>query len=307
MRGEGKLIPDLSVKLAGLSLKNPLIAASGTFGYGEEFRNLVDFDNIGAVITKTLTLRPKEGNPPPRIVEVSAGVLNSIGLENPGLEAFLDKIKTLKRFSWELIPSISVTTEEETLIFARKLKRVKSIRAVEMNLSCPNIKGKIIAKSPKTVYRLVKLFKSESRKIVIAKLSGEVTDIRTVARKALSAGADVLSLVNTFRGLKLDIENFKPVLGNIYGGVSGPGIKPLALFNLWQVYKVCRSPIIGGGGIMNWQDALEFIISGATCVSIGTANLVNPKVYEEILKGIISYMRRKKIYSLEEIRGRFYA
>ena len=301
--------PQLSVKIGNLKLKNPLIAASGTFGYAEEFKHLVDLRKIGAIITKTITLSPRKGNPPPRTVETPSGMLNSIGLENPGIEIFLkEKLPFLKRIKSPIIVSIMAEGIDEFKELAKILDKTKGITAIELNLSCPNVRHstnnvKLTAQDPKATYEAVEAVRSQTNKTLIAKLSPNVTDITEIARVALSAGADALSLVNTFFAMAIDIETKSSVLGSVTGGLSGPAIKPMALYMVWQLYKEIKSPIIGGGGIMTAQDAIEFMLAGATAVTVGTANFINPRVSIEIIESLKAYLIKNKIKDIRTLIG----
>jgi len=295
----------LSVKISNHNFSSPLVLAAGTAGFGQELRGLVDFRKVGALTTKTITLKPRSGNPPPRIFEVDCGIINSIGLENKGLAWLVKKFSSLKKISTQIIVSFSSEDEAGFSIIASGLDKIEDLKFLEVNLSCPNVRKKtLFAQSPRQTYRIIKDIRRKTDKFIIAKLSPEVTDIVAVARKALAAGADALSLVNTFFALRVDINTRRPLLGrNVSGGLSGPAIKPLALYRTWQIYKSLRAPLIAGGGISNWQDALEFIICGATLVSIGTANFLNPQAGENIYEGLKNFCRRNKIDNIRELRG----
>ncbi|MCD6134061.1 MAG: dihydroorotate dehydrogenase [Candidatus Omnitrophica bacterium] len=295
----------LRVKISNHNFSSPLVLAAGTAGFGQELRGLVDFRKVGALTTKTITLKPRSGNPPPRIFEVDCGIINSIGLENKGLAWLVKKFSSLKKISTQIIVSFSSEDEAGFSIIASGLDKIEDLKFLEVNLSCPNVRKKaLFAQSPRQTYRIIKDIRRKTDKFIIAKLSPEVTDIVAVARKALAAGADALSLVNTFFALRVDINTRRPFLGrNASGGLSGPAIKPLALYRTWQIYKSLRAPLIAGGGISNWQDALEFIICGATLVSIGTANFLNPQAGENIYEGLKNFCRRNKIDNIRELRG----
>ena len=295
----------LRVKISNHNFSSPLVLAAGTAGFGQELRGLVDFRKVGALTTKTITLKPRSGNPPPRIFEVDCGIINSIGLENKGLAWLVKKFSSLKKISTQIIVSFSSEDEAGFSIIASGLDKIEDLKFLEVNLSCPNVRKKtLFAQSPRQTYRIIKDIRRKTDKFIIAKLSPEVTDIVAVARKALAAGADALSLVNTFFALRVDINTRRPLLGrNVSGGLSGPAIKPLALYRTWQIYKSLRAPLIAGGGISNWQDALEFIICGATLVSIGTANFLNPQAGENIYEGLKNFCRRNKIDNIRELRG----
>jgi dihydroorotate dehydrogenase (NAD+) catalytic subunit len=289
---------NLSIKIGKIKLKNPVLVASGVFGYGVELKDLVDLKKIGAIITKTITLKPKEGNPPPRIYETPSGMLNSIGLENPGLDIFIrEKLPFLKKIGIPVIVSISGDSIEEFVELAKKLDR--EIEAIELNISCPNIKRtKLIAQDSKATSHVVKSVRKVTGKTLITKLSPNVTDITEIAKAAVEAGTDAISLINTIFGMAVDIKK-KRIM---FGGLSGPAIKPIALRMVYEVRRKVDIPIIGCGGIMNWQDALEFLICGATAVAIGTANLINPKISIEIIKGIENYLKKNKIRNIKELR-----
>jgi len=304
-------VPNLSVNVGKLRLKNPLTVASGVFGWGEEFKDLIDLKKIGAITTKTITLKPKEGNPQPRIFETASGLLNSIGLENPGLDIFVkEKLSFLKEIRIPVIVSIWANDLEEFVELTKRLNRIRDIDGIELNLSCPNIKSsktkdqrvRLIAQDPKATKRTVKAIRRVTSKALIAKLSPNVTDITELAESAEDAGADAVSLINTFFGLAMDWE--KQTL--ITGGLSGPAIKPLALRAVYEVYKSVEIPIIGTGGIMNTTDALEFIMCGATAIGIGTANLVNPKITIEVIDGLRNYLKNRKIADIKELIGSFH-
>ncbi|RKY35530.1 MAG: dihydroorotate dehydrogenase [Candidatus Omnitrophota bacterium] len=309
---------NLSVDIGKLKLKNPVTVASGTFGYAEEFADLLDLKSLGAIVTKTITLKSREGNAMPRIIETSAGILNAIGLQNEGLDNFLKvKLPLLKLLGTKIIVSISAENAADFILMAGKLENA-GVEAIELNLSCPNIeysmdnnspqsgtgqKIKIFAQDCEAVFSLIKALRKKTNLVLIAKLSPNVTDISAIARSAEDAGADALSLVNTFLGMAVDIENCCPKLANITGGLSGPAIKPLALRMVYETARVVSIPVIGMGGIINAADALEFIIAGAAAVGIGTANFVNPKVSLEIIKGLEDYLQRKNFADINQIRG----
>jgi dihydroorotate dehydrogenase (NAD+) catalytic subunit len=296
---------NLKIKLGKLELETPIVCASGSFGFGEELRELVNFKSIGAVTTKTITLLPSCGNPPPRIFETDGGLLNSIGLENPGVDVFIkEKLPLLKNINTNFIVSIGGFSPQEYSLIVNKLEKLKEIKAIEVNLSCPNLKlKKMISQSRNLTYKLIKILRKITKKTLIAKITPEVTDIVSIAKVAQDGGVNALSLVNTFYGMAIDIERQTPVLGNVYGGYSGRAIKPLSLYRVWQVSRKVNIPIIGGGGIETASDAIEFILAGATGVSLGTINLVYPNRAEIILKGIKKYMEKKKIEDIGELRG----
>lgn len=301
--------PRLEVEVGGIRMKNPVMTASGTFGYGEEFSPFIDLDKLGAIVLKGITLKPKKGNPPPRIIETPSGILNAIGLQNVGVEVLINKkLPYLQKFTTPVIINISGDTLEEYVELARKLDNIsqeKGIAGLEINISCPNVqKGGIVwGTEAQLTYKVVNNIRKVTTLPLIVKLSPNVTDIKVIAQAAEEAGADVLSLINTLVGMAVDVSLRRPKLANISGGLSGPAVKPVALWMVWQVFQTVNIPIIGMGGIMKAQDALEFIIAGARAVSIGTANLVNPKAAIEIIKGIEEYLVENKIKDINELVG----
>ncbi len=298
------LKPDLTVNIGGIELKNPVMTASGTFGYAKEFEPLIDLDRLGGIIVKGLSLTPTKGNPPPRIVETPAGMLNAIGLENVGLDRFLtEKLSFLETLQPPVIANIYGKTVEEYAELARRLDTVSAIAGVEVNISCPNVKqgGIAFGADPDVAAGIVKAVRDMTFKPLMVKLSPNVTDIVAIAKSVESAGADSLSLINTITGMAVDVHTRRPCLANITGGLSGPAIKPIALRMVWQTAQAVSIPVIGIGGIMTAEDALEFIIAGATAVQIGTANFINPSATMEIIDGIRSYMAAYQIDSLKKL------
>lgn len=298
---------DLSVNLGPLKLKNPVITASGCFGYGLEFENLLDLNKLGGISTKGISLKPRSGNKPVRIAETCGGMLNSIGLQNVGLEVFLkEKLPKLKKFNTAIIVNIFGEFEDEYLRLAEALNEGEKISALEVNISCPNVKkgGLQFGTDPESVYSLAKKLKAVSRFPIIMKLTPNVTDIRVIAKAAQEGGADILSLINTVRGMAVDLEKRKPVLANTYGGLSGPAIKPIALAMLDQVKKTVNLPLIGLGGIMTAKDALEFHLVGASAVEIGTGNFIKSDLALDIVDGISDYLKAKGILRLEDFIGK---
>ena len=298
--------PDLRTKLGPLELKNPVMTASGTFGYGREYEPLMDLNLLGAIIVKGLSLRPRGGNPPPRIVETPCGMLNAIGLANIGVEAFLkEKLPWLKRLDTEIIVNIYGESIDEYGELANLLKDVDGVSAIEVNISCPNVDsgGMAFGTDPYVSAKVTESVLKNTDKPVIVKLSPNVTDIRLVAKEVEGAGADALSLINTLTGMAIDIESRRPVLANISGGLSGPAIRPIALHMIYQVVKTVEIPVIGVGGIMNHRDALEFLIAGAHAIQMGTANFVNPKAILETIEGIRRYCIEKDIAEIGELIG----
>ena len=299
-------IPDLRVKIAGVTLKNPVMTSSGTFGYAQEFRQLIDLDRLGAIIVKGLSLKPTKGNPPPRIVETPCGMLNAIGLENVGINAFIqDKLPFLKSLSTPTFVNIYGKTIEEYAELASRLDGMDGIAGIEVNISCPNVKagGVAFGVDPKTAHELVRAVREQTRQVVMVKLSPNVTDIAEIAKHVQDAGADALSLINTITGMAVDIETRRPKLANITGGLSGPAIKPVALRMVWQVVQAVKIPVVGIGGIMTAQDALEFLIAGAAAIQVGTANFVDPTATMEIIDGIQQFLADKHISRIEDIIG----
>ena len=298
--------PDLRVKLGPLELKNPVMTASGTFGYGQEFDGLVDLNLLGAIIVKGLSLEPKAGNPPPRIVETPCGMLNAIGLANVGLETFMkEKLPWLQSLDTEVIVNIYGHSIDEYGKLAAALKGVHGISALEVNISCPNVEcgGMVFGKDPDVSAKVTERVVNNTDKPVIVKLSPNVTDIRLVAKAVEGAGAHALSLINTLTGMAIDIESRRPKLANISGGLSGPAIRPIAVQMVYQVVKTVDIPVIGVGGIMEHTDALEFLIAGARAIEVGTANFVNPRATLDILEGISKFCEEKEIANIDELIG----
>lgn len=297
---------DLEVDVGGIRLKNPVMTSSGTFGYGEEYKDLIDLNRLGAIVVKGLSLEPSKGNPPPRIVETACGMLNAIGLENIGIEAFIrDRLPFLKTLSTPTFINVYGKTIEDYAELTRRIDAVEGIGGIEVNISCPNVKagGCAFGVDPQTVYLMVKTLRSQTTLPLMVKLTPNVTDIAAIARSAEDAGADAISLINTITGMAIDIDTRRPKLANITGGLSGPAIKPVALRMVWQVAQTVKIPVVGMGGIMTARDALEFLIAGATAVQVGTANFVNPRATMDIVDGICVYLAGKKISRLTDIVG----
>lgn len=298
---------DLSVEIGKLKLKTPVLVASGTFGYEENYEELIEKNRLGALVTKTITLNPRPGNPPPRIVETASGILNSIGLQNEGIEEFLDKkLPFLLKFKIPLIVSIGGERIEDYGLLAKRLDRIKEISCLEVNISCPNIEtegGCLFAQDCYLTYGVVKAVRESTYKTIIAKLSPNVTDIVSIAQSAFDGGADALALVNTFFGMEIDVQTRRSKLGSLYGGLSGPAIKPIALYMVYKVSKAVNLPIIGMGGIVSADDALQFFIAGATSVAVGTGNFINPQITREIVEGIEEYLKKNKYTSIKDIIG----
>ena len=301
--------PNLEVEIAGIKLKNPVMTASGTFGYGQEYTPFVDLNRLGAIILKGITLKPKAGNPPPRIIETPSGILNAIGLQNVGVEVLIkEKLPYLRKFNTPVIINISGETIEEYVKLAIRLEEASQelrIVGLEVNISCPNVKkgGVAWGTDAKATYKVVSSIRKITTLPLIVKLTPNVTDIKAIAQAAEEAGADALSLINTLVGMAIDIDSRRPKLANISGGLSGPAVKPVALWMVWQVFQTVNIPIIGIGGIMKVEDALEFIIAGARAIQIGTANLVNPQVTMEIIEGMEKYLAENNIKDINELVG----
>jgi dihydroorotate dehydrogenase (NAD+) catalytic subunit len=298
--------PDLNVNLGELELQNPVMTASGTFGYAREFEGLVDLNRLGAIIVKGLSLAPTKGNPPPRIVETPCGMLNAIGLENVGIEVFIKhKLPFLKTLSVPILANIYGTSIDQYAELAARIDELDAIAGVEVNVSCPNVKAGGIAfgADPDLAARVVKAVREKTTKHLIVKLTPNVTDIAVIAQSAEAAGADSLSLINTITGMAIDIETRRPKIANITGGLSGPAIKPVALRMVWHVAQAATIPVIGIGGILKAEDALEFLIAGAAAVQIGTANFVNPHATIDIIDGIQMYLAQRNIARVTDIIG----
>jgi len=296
---------NISVKIGGMLFKNPVTVASGTFGHSERYYDLEEVKRLGAIVPKTVTFHPQTGNPPVRIVETASGMINAIGIENPGIDAFIaDKLPALKSIRVPLIISISGKDEEQWVGIIEKLNTQEGITAVELNLSCPNLKNKVlVAQDAQATMQLVKQMKALSKFPIIAKLSPNVTDIAQIAQAAEDGGADAVSLVNTFQAMAIDVKTRRSRIGNITGGLSGPAIRPIAVYMVRRVAASVKIPVIGMGGIMNAQDALEFLIAGATMVAVGTANFINPRAPLDVLEGIEAFMKENKIDDINEIIG----
>jgi len=297
---------NLKVNIGKLKLKNPVMTASGTFGYGREYSEFFDIGNLGAVVVKGLSLKPRTGNPPPRIVETASGMLNSIGLQNIGIDSFIEnELPFLKKLKVPVIVNFFGDSIPEYAEAAAKLGSTKGINALEMNISCPNKQAgwSIFGTDPKVTSKVVKSVRKVTGLPLIVKLSPNVTDIGLMAKTAEDAGADAISAINTLTGMAIDIKKRKPKLANIIGGLSGPAIKPVALKMVWECYKSVKIPIIGMGGITSAEDAIEFMLAGASAVAVGTGNFINPAITMEILEGITSFMEEEGISSLKQIKG----
>jgi dihydroorotate dehydrogenase (NAD+) catalytic subunit len=299
-------VPDLSVDIGGLRIDNPVIAASGTFGYGTELSPFFDPSLLGAIIVKGLSLRPIPGNPPPRIVETSCGMLNSIGLANIGIQAFIEeKLPSLSHIGTPIITNIYGHSIEEYGELARRIDEVDGISALEVNISCPNVDkgGMVFGTDPDTAAMVTERVVKNTTKPVIVKLTPNVTDITAIARAVESAGAQALSVTNTFLGMSVDVATRRSKLANLVGGLSGPAIKPMALYLVHQVVAAVRIPVIGLGGIMDHQDALEFLLVGARAIQVGTANFINPRAALEIVNGLRDFCEKENISNINHLIG----
>ncbi|TET04200.1 MAG: dihydroorotate dehydrogenase [Candidatus Atribacteria bacterium] len=300
---------NLEVEIGGIKLKNPVMTASGTFGYGQEYAPFVDLNKLGAMILKGITLKSKMGNPPPRVIETPSGMLNTIGLQNVGVEMLIkEKLPYLQKFNTPVIINVSGDTIEEYVELVRRLGEISEemgVAGLEVNISCPNVKkgGMVWGTDAHSTYKLINSIRKATSLPLIVKLTPNVTDIKTIAQAAEEAGADALSLINTLVGMTVDVDSHKPKLANVSGGLSGPAVKPVALWLVWQVFQTVNIPVIGIGGIIKVEDALEFIIAGARAIEIGTANFVNPRVTIEIIEGIEKYLIENNIKDINELVG----
>jgi dihydroorotate dehydrogenase (NAD+) catalytic subunit len=314
----------LSVKIAGIEFSNPVLVASGTFGYGEEYQSLIDLNELGGIVTKSITLEPREGHPPPRTFETACGMLNAIGLANVGVEKFLEeKLPFLRSLKTRIIVNVAGSTVSEYVKVVKRLNRSNrrsrqryephgshqrrgGIDMLEINISCPNVKegGIAFGSKVKSAYECIKAVRENTAYPIIAKLSPNVTDIVEIAGAVEKAGADAISLINTLVGMAIDREKMRPVLANITGGLSGPAIKPVALAMVWNVAKAVKVPVIGMGGIMSTEDALEFILAGASMIQVGTANFVDPQTSLKIVNGLNGYCKNKRISKISDLVGK---
>jgi dihydroorotate dehydrogenase (NAD+) catalytic subunit len=302
----GKSKPNLSVEIAGLKLKNPVMTASGTFGYGEEYAEFVDLNRLGAVVVKGLSIIPKPGNPAPRIVETPSGMLNAIGLQNIGVHAFIkEKLPFLRHFNTPVIVNFFGDSVDEFVQAAGALSNADGVHGLEMNISCPNKQSGwcIFGTDPRIMSEVVSAVRTRTNLPLIVKLSPNVTDIGAMAKVAEDNGADAVSLINTITGMAIDIRTRRPVLANATGGLSGPAIKPVAVRMVWEARKAVKIPIIGLGGIMNAMDALEFLIAGAKAIAVGTANFVNPRATIQIIEGLESFLDEEGIPDINDLIG----
>ncbi len=294
---------NLKVDLCGVTLNNPVIAASGTFGFGREYGEFYNLDEIGAISVKGLTLKPREGNPPPRIAETYGGILNSVGLQNPGVHVFVNyELPELKKHSCKVIANMAGSTFEDYYEMAEILSD-SDVDMLEVNISCPNVRegGVAFGTNADTIYKITSGVKKYAKKPVIIKLSPNVTDITEMAIAAESGGADALSLINTLLGMAIDINSKKPILANVKGGFSGPAVKPVAVRMVYEVTRKVKVPVIGMGGVTTGDDAVEMMIAGATAVGVGTANFMNPYACRDIKNGIASYMEKHNIEDVNSI------
>lgn len=298
--------PELAVHLPGLQLKNPVIPASGCFGFGREAAELYDLSVLGGIAIKACTLEPRFGNPLPRIAETPSGMLNAIGLQNPGVDAIIrDELSWLGGFDTEIIANVAGAQEEDYLAVIEKLNAVPTVKAYELNISCPNVKhgGMALGSSPELAAHITRAAREVATKPVYVKLSPNVTDIVAIARAVEDAGADGLVLINTLMGMRIDLNTRKPVLANLHGGLSGPCVKPVALRMVYQCYEAVSIPIIGVGGIETADDVIEFFMAGASAVQVGTANLTNPFACPEIIEALPGRMKRYGFSKMEEMTG----
>ena len=297
---------DLRVSIGSLKLRNPVMTASGTFGYAREFEPYVNLHHLGAVVVKGISLEPRAGNPPPRIVETACGMLNAIGLENVGVERFIkEKMSSLQDVNVPVFVNILGDSLDEYREIARRLHGVPGIAGIEVNISCPNVKkgGVAFGTVPEMAASVTEAVKAESSVPVVVKLSPNVSDIAVIAKAVEDAGADAVSLINTLIGMAIDHKSRKPRIANVIGGLSGPAIKPVALRMVYQVSQAVSIPVIGIGGIESWQDVVEFMLAGATAVQIGTANFINPRASEDAVEGLTRYVNDEKLNSIRDIIG----
>jgi dihydroorotate dehydrogenase (NAD+) catalytic subunit len=302
-----KIKPDLSVEFAGIRLKNPVLTASGTFGYGEEYAEFVDLNKLGGIIVKGISIKPMKGNRPPRIWETPSGMLNAIGLENPGVDVFLaNKLPYLRKFDTAVIVNIFGYSLEDYVSVAERLDGVHGIDGLEVNISCPNVKegGMMFGTNVRATYELLSAVRNAVKLPVIAKLSPNVADITEFAKAARDAGCDGLSLINTLLGMAIDVRCRRPRIANCTGGLSGPAIRPVAVRMVWQAARAVSLPIIGMGGIASGDDALEFILAGASAIAVGTANFVNPRATVDVLSGIEKFLTEQGQEKLSSLIGK---
>jgi len=297
---------NLGINLCGIDFVNPVLTASGTFGYGQEFADFVDYRRLGGIVVKSVSLEPRVGNVPPRLFETSCGLLNSIGLQNVGLDEFLrEKLPALRQYPTKVIVNIAGRTIDEYVEVAERLSATAGIDALELNLSCPNVKeGDIVfGQSSAAVEKVVGAVRKKTQLPVWVKLSPNVADIAPLAQAAEASGADAICAINTLQGIAIDVKTRRPFLGNTIGGLSGPAIKPVALFHVWEIYQVVSIPVIGIGGICTAQDAIEFVLAGASAVQVGSANFRDPDVTMRIVDGLEHYMEEAEVDHIWDLRG----
>jgi len=297
---------DLKVKIHNLELKNPVLTASGTFGYGVEYDDFFDVNQLGGIIVKGTTFHPRQGNPYPRMAETPSGMLNAVGLQNGGVEYFIDKLyPVLSKYETKVIINVSGSTIEDYVACVEQINELENILAIELNISCPNIKegGMAFGTSCSSAEKVVSAVRDVYKKTLIVKLSPNVTDITEIAKAVENSGADSVSLINTLLGMAINIDTQRPVLSTVTGGLSGPAIKPVALRMVWQVSRAIKIPVIGLGGIMNARDAIEFFLAGASAIQVGTANFIDPLTTIKIISGIETYLNENKYNSIQDIIG----
>ncbi len=297
---------NLAVQIDKMDFKNPVTTASGTFAFGEEFKEFIDLNRLGGIFVKGLTREPRQGNNYPRMAETASGMLNSVGLQNKGVDFFISDIfPRIKKYNTQIIPNVNGSVVEDYIIVTEKINEVKEIKGIELNISCPNVKegGMAFGINPRSAREVTKAVRDVYDGTLIVKLSPNVTDIAEMARIVVDAGADSVSLVNTFLGMAIDAETKTPILSTVTGGLSGPAIKPLALRMVWDVYKAVDVPVIGMGGIMNATDAIEFILAGSSVIQVGTANFIDPQVSVKLIDGIKDYMNRHSVQDIKDLVG----
>ncbi|HHY39255.1 MAG TPA: dihydroorotate dehydrogenase [Clostridia bacterium] len=298
--------PDTSVTICGIRMKNPVMAASGTFGYGREYGEVFDLSKMGAIVVKGTTLKPRMGNPPPRLAETPCGLLNSVGLENPGIDVFIEReLPYLRGLGVPVIVNVAGETPEEYAEVSKRLDKAPGVAALEVNVSCPNVKkgGMAFGTDPEALKEVISSVRRSTSLPLITKLSPNVSDIGFLARVATNAGSDAISLINTLLGMAIDVNTMKPVLGAVFGGLSGPAVKPVALRMVWEVSSAVRVPVIGMGGITSGTDAVEFLLAGASAVAVGSATLVRPDACLEVVRGIWEFMKEKGVMTVGELVG----
>ncbi len=297
---------NLAIDLNGLSLKNPVMTASGTFGFGEEYEDFINIDDLGGIVVKGTTLHHREGNPYPRMAETPSGMLNAVGLQNKGVDYFVNDIyPRIKHYKTNTFVNVSGSTIEDYIATAEKINELDNIPGIELNISCPNVKegGMAFGVHCPSAVAVTKAVRNVYKKHLMVKLSPNVTDVTEIAKGVEAVGADSVSLINTLLGMAINVEKRKPALSTITGGLSGPCVKPVAIRMVWQVFNAVKIPVVGMGGIMNASDAIEFMLAGATAVQIGTANFIDPTVTIKVIEGIKEYMIRHKISDVTELIG----